>query len=75
MVVLTVGDNIGHCFQGSVSTSKWKWVLLQMKNSNKIGEISHKKKQGMVLTVGDDVGQCFQGTVHSSKHGKCGYAR
>jgi hypothetical protein len=42
-----------------------------MRNSNKIGKKSGKKKRGMVLTVGDNVlGCCFQGPVCISKYGK-----
>ena len=70
VVVLTVGDNIEHCFQSPVCTSKYgnrdfcKWKM-----AIKWGKL-HRKKIGMVPTVGDDVGQCFQGTVHISKYGK-----
>ena len=74
-MVLTVGNNIGHCSQGPVCTSKYRnGCFLQMKNSNKIKEIS-QEKIGDGATVGDDVGQWFQGAVHISKYGKRGYAK
>ena len=61
VVVLTVGDNLKHCFQGPVCTSKYRnGDFCKQKIAIKWQKF-HRKGQGMVPPVGDDVGQCFQG--------------
>jgi hypothetical protein len=69
---VTVGDDVLWCyFQGPVYFQLWKVRLCHMRNNNKIGKKSGKKKRGMVLSVGDNVlGCCFQGPVCISKYGK-----
>ena len=47
VVVLTVGDNIGHSSQSPVCTSKNMEIgIFEMKNSNKMGEIAQEKNRG-----------------------------
>jgi hypothetical protein len=59
-VVLTVGDNVGDCFQGPGHISKYGNIA---KNSHKIA-IKSEKDGRVVLTVGDDIRVVFrvQGT-------------
>ena len=75
IVVQTVGDNLEHCFQGVVCTTKYgKCGYAEWKNSNKMAK-NEKKIGGKWGMVGDHVEYCVQGPAQISKYGKCGYAK